>query len=39
MGQQHPATVFTYTCEATIEQRIDEIISGKQTLFDLARPT
>jgi hypothetical protein len=35
MGQQHPATVFTYTCEATIEQRIDEIFG----LFDLARPT
>ncbi len=34
MGQQYPVTVFTYTCEATIEQRIDEIISGKQALFD-----
>jgi SNF2 family DNA or RNA helicase len=34
MGQQHPVTVFTYTCVDTIEQRIDEIISGKQALFD-----
>ena len=34
MGQQHPVTVFTYTCEDTIEQRIDEIISAKQAIFD-----
>ena len=34
MGQQHPVTVFTYTCEQTIEQRIDEILSAKQALFD-----
>ena len=27
-------TVFTYTCEDTIEQRIDDIISSKQALFD-----
>lgn len=34
MGQQFPVTVFTYTAEGTIEERIDEIIAGKQQLFD-----
>jgi SNF2 family DNA or RNA helicase len=34
MGQPYPVTVFTYTSEGTIEQRIDEIISAKQALFD-----
>jgi SNF2 family DNA or RNA helicase len=34
MGQVYPVTVFTYTCEGTIEQRIDEILSAKQALFD-----
>ena len=34
MGQPYPVTVFTYTSDGTIEQRIDEIISAKQALFD-----
>ena len=34
MGQQFPVTVFTYTAQGTIEERIDEIIAGKQQLFD-----
>ncbi len=34
MGQPYPVTVFTYTSEGTIEQRIDEIITAKQALFD-----
>ena len=34
MGQQHPVTVFTYTCEGTIEERIRDILARKQHLFD-----
>jgi SNF2 family DNA or RNA helicase len=34
MGQQHPVTVFTYTCENTIEGRIRDILATKQHLFD-----
>jgi len=34
MGQQHPVNVYTYICENTIEERIDEILQHKQTLFD-----
>jgi SNF2 family DNA or RNA helicase len=34
MGQQHPVTVFSYTCEQTIEERIRSILTAKQRLFD-----
>jgi SNF2 family DNA or RNA helicase len=34
MGQTVPVTVFKYTCEATIEERIQKILVSKQQLFD-----
>ncbi|MGH2467678.1 MAG: restriction endonuclease, partial [Candidatus Limnocylindrales bacterium] len=34
MGQLVPVTVFKYTCEGTIEERIRTILAGKQQLFD-----
>ena len=34
MGQAFPVTVFKYSMIGTIEERIDEIISAKQQLFD-----
>jgi SNF2 family DNA or RNA helicase len=34
MGQRHPVTVYTYTCEGTIEERIREVLAAKQGLFD-----
>ncbi len=34
MGQVFPVNVFKYLCEDTIEQRIDEILKRKQSLFD-----
>ncbi|MPZ22934.1 MAG: ATP-dependent helicase [Dehalococcoidia bacterium] len=34
MGQVFPVTVYKYTCEGTIEQRIDELLKQKQQLFD-----
>ena len=34
MGQLVPVTVFKYTCEATIEERIQAILATKQQLFD-----
>lgn len=34
MGQIYPVTVFKYTCEGTIEERIQAILSQKQQLFD-----
>jgi len=34
MGQAFPVTVFKYAMVGTIEERIDEIISAKQSLFD-----
>ena len=34
MGQNRPVTVYTYRCLETIEQRIDEVLQGKQLLFD-----
>jgi SNF2 family DNA or RNA helicase len=34
LGQTVPVTVYKYVCEATIEQRIDEILRRKQALFD-----
>jgi len=29
-----PVTVYTYVCEETIEQRIDDILRAKQALFE-----
>jgi len=34
MGQLFPVTVFKYTCEGTIEERIQAILASKQQLFD-----
>lgn len=34
MGQTVPVTVFKYTCQNTIEERIQEILVTKQQLFD-----
>jgi SNF2 family DNA or RNA helicase len=34
MGQQHPVHVYAYTCENTIEERIEKILKEKQALFD-----
>lgn len=34
MGQTVPVTVFKFTCQNTIEERIQEILSAKQQLFD-----
>ncbi len=34
MGQVVPVTVFKYTCEGTIEERIQDILASKQRLFD-----
>jgi hypothetical protein len=34
MGQIVPVTVFKYTCERTIEERIQEVLAEKQQLFD-----
>ncbi len=34
MGQTVPVTVFKYTCEGTIEERIQKILASKQQLFD-----
>ncbi len=34
LGQQDPVHVYLYTCEGTIEERIDQIIQEKRALFD-----
>ena len=34
MGQTVKVNVVKYTCENTIEERIDRILEAKQTLFD-----
>lgn len=34
MGQLVPVTVFKYTCEGTIEERIQNILAEKQQIFD-----
>ena len=34
LGQSFPVHVYTYTCEGTIEERIDDILRSKQRLFD-----
>ena len=34
LGQEHPVHVYTYTCEGTIEERIDAVLRAKQRLFD-----
>ena len=35
LGQTEKVHVFEYSCVGTIEQRIDDILDGKQRLFDL----
>jgi HJR/Mrr/RecB family endonuclease len=34
LGQRFPVTVYTYTCEGTIEERIERVLHEKQALFD-----
>jgi len=34
LGQQNPVFVYAYTCVDTIEERIQEILTRKQALFD-----
>ncbi len=34
LGQVLPVTVYSYTCEGTIEERIDQVLRGKRALFD-----
>jgi hypothetical protein len=34
LGQAFPVNVYKYTCEGTIEERIDKILQEKQLLFD-----
>lgn len=34
LGQTFPVNVYKYTCEGTIEERIDQILQEKQLLFD-----
>jgi hypothetical protein len=34
MGQTYPVTVFKYTAIGTIEERINDVLAGKQRLFD-----
>ena len=34
LGQVYPVTVIKYTCVGTIEERIEQILSAKQQLFD-----
>ena len=34
LGQRFPVNVYKYTCEGTIEERIDKILQEKQLLFD-----
>ena len=35
IGQTRPVQVFAYVCAGTVEERIAEIIAGKQRLFDM----
>ena len=34
LGQALPVNVYTYTCEDTIEERIESLLRDKQRLFD-----
>lgn len=34
MGQSMPVHVYTYTCEGTIEERIERVLQEKQALFN-----
>lgn len=34
LGQTQPVNVYQYICESTIEERIEEILREKQSLFD-----
>ena len=34
LGQRYPVTVYTYTSEGTIEERIEQTLAAKQGLFD-----
>jgi len=34
LGQTVPVNIYKYTCEGTIEERIDKILQEKQLLFD-----
>ena len=34
MGQTQPVTVYSYICVGTIEDRIEQLLTQKQALFD-----
>ncbi|HEV2126183.1 MAG TPA: C-terminal helicase domain-containing protein [Chloroflexota bacterium] len=34
LGQSYPVHVYAYTCEGTIEERIEEVLRVKQFTFD-----
>jgi SNF2 family DNA or RNA helicase len=34
LGQAYPVNVYTYTCEHTVEERIDAVLARKRRLFD-----
>jgi SNF2 family DNA or RNA helicase len=34
LGQTYPVNVYEYTCEQTIEERIEEVLRGKRRLFE-----
>jgi SNF2 family DNA or RNA helicase len=34
LGQTYPVNVYTYTCERTIEERIEVLLQRKRRLFD-----
>jgi SNF2 family DNA or RNA helicase len=33
LGQRYPVNVYTYTCEQTIEERIEQVLQRKKRLF------
>jgi SNF2 family DNA or RNA helicase len=33
LGQRYPVHVYAYTCERTIEERVEEVLRGKERLF------
>ena len=34
MGQIYPVNVYTYTCEKTVEERIEIVLRRKRRLFE-----
>jgi SNF2 family DNA or RNA helicase len=34
LGQEYPVNVYTYTCEQTVEERIEAVLRRKRRLFE-----